>query len=452
MNFGEYNVDDLEEHKNGGIDGIRIAFHKKDMKCALEMGRRIQEKGYFLFLQPMVSVSCTDEEFLSIIRESNKLRPYAFYIVDSFGAMKRKDMIRLFYMVEHNLNGDITIGFHSHNNMQLAFSNAQTLVDIRTKHNLIIDSCIYGMGRGAGNLNTEIITEYLNDIIGSQYKVKPLLTVIDEVLEYFFQNSRWGFSLPNYLSAAHNTHPNYAGYLNDKHTITVKEMNDIFDIMEDEKRIYYDRRYIENLYLRYLSRGEALEGRKKEFINQIKNKEVLLIAPGKSSTDEKEKIVRFVEENKVISVSVNFEYSYCETKYIFCSNLRRFKELGKDKQFKCIVTSNITTDKTYLQIDYKELLNNHEMVQDNAGLMAIKFFMNCGVKKIYIAGIDGYSHDASKNFGDSRLMFVTRSAVLDEMNDGIENVLNEYANDVDIEFLTEQRHIKLEKIGMTGVF
>ena len=446
MNYGEYEVENLERHGEGvRLNGIRLVFHKKDIKGAIEAGRKIQEKGYLLFLQPMVSVSYTDEEFLALIGEANELMPYAFYIVDSFGAMKRKDMIRLFYMVEHNLSTDISIGFHSHNNMQLAFSNAQVLVDIRTKHNLIIDSCVYGMGRGAGNLNTEIFVEYLNDNIGSEYRVKPLLTVIDEVLDSFYQRNYWGFSLPNYLSAAHNTHPNYAGYLNDKHTLTVEEMNDIFDMMEDDKRVYYDRKYIEDLYLRYLSRGEALEGRKSEFVSLVKGKDVLLIAPGKSSTDESDRIARFSERKGVITVSINFDYSYCETDYIFISNLRRFKELDKEKYGKCIVTSNISADRIFLQTDYKELLNDHEMVQDNAGLMAVRFLMNCGVRKICLAGIDGYSHDASKNFGDSRLAFITRAAVLDEMNVGITSILNEYAKEIDIEFLTEQRYVRLEK-------
>ena len=123
MNYGEYEVENLERHGEGvRLNGIRLVFHKKDIKGAIEAGRKIQEKGYLLFLQPMVSVSYTDEEFLALIGEANELMPYAFYIVDSFGAMKRKDMIRLFYMVEHNLSTDISIGFHSHNNMQFVKS------------------------------------------------------------------------------------------------------------------------------------------------------------------------------------------------------------------------------------------------------------------------------------------------------------------------------------------
>ena len=57
--------------------------------------------------------------------------------------LKKKDLIRLLYIVDHNLKDTIKIGFHSHNNMQLAYSNAQSLVDFHTKRDLIIDSSIW---------------------------------------------------------------------------------------------------------------------------------------------------------------------------------------------------------------------------------------------------------------------------------------------------------------------
>ena len=142
---------------------------------ALKLCEEIKAKGYLVFVQAMVSMAYSDEEFLEMIRVVNTLKPYAFYIVDSFGMMKGKDLTRLFYMVEHNLNDSIWIGFHSHNNMQLAYSNAQSLTMMQTERNLIIDSSIYGMGRGAGNLNTELLLEHLNLFYGTDYKISSVV-------------------------------------------------------------------------------------------------------------------------------------------------------------------------------------------------------------------------------------------------------------------------------------
>lgn len=443
MNYGEYDIDDLPNYDGSSIDGIRVAFHKKDVDEALLLCNKIKEKGYKVFVQAMVSLCYSDDEFFYLICKVNELQPYAFYIVDSFGNMKQKDLTRLFYVVEHNLKENIWIGFHSHNNMQLAYSNAQSLVCIQTNRNLIIDSSIYGMGRGAGNLNTELFVEYLNENTDTCYILKPLLVLIDEILNEFYQKNYWGYSLPNYLAAAHNAHPNYAGYLDDKKTLTVEDINEIFETMDNEKKFSFNKSYIEGLYLKYMEKGQAKEVFLAELKAKIKNKQILLIAPGKSSSDEYEKICSFSSNEDVITISINFDYQYANVDYVFLSNIRRFKDYDGKNINRCIVTSNIPTDNSFIKVSYVDLLNDCETVQDNAGLMAIKFLIDSNVKKIYLAGFDGYSHDDTENYGDSHLAFITKDNVLDSMNEGISQMLSRYSEVVDIEFLTKIKYVKL---------
>ena len=441
VNYGECDTESLPECDGSSVDGIRVAFHKKDVENALSLCRCIREKGYKLFIQAMVSLNYSDSEFLQLISKVNELHPYAFYIVDSFGVMKRKDLIRLFYMVEHNLNRNITIGYHSHNNMQLSYSNAQALVDLHAAHDMIIDSSVLGMGRGAGNLNTELFVEYLNDTIGSQYKLKPLLSIIDEVLNRFYQQNPWGYSLPNYLSAKHNAHPNYAGYLDSKKTLTVENMDEIFYMMEDTKRSSFDKEYIENLYVKYLEAGNSKEEHLNELQNKLRGKSVLIIAPGRSSIDEKDRILTLVNNEKLTIISINFNYSEINTDYIFISNLRRFRELNESEYHKCIVTSNIQADNVYLRTNYSSLLNNIDTIRDNAGMMLIKFLYNLDVKKIYIAGLDGYSADPTLNFIDQKMNLYTQKSLYESMNMGMRQFLSDYKKKINIEFITTPKHI-----------
>lgn len=443
INYGEFKAEGIQPYDGTSIDGIRVAFHKKDLKDALELCREIKSKGYKAFVQPMVSLSYTDEEFIELIRRVNDIEPYAFYIVDSFGMMKCKDLTRLFYMIEHNLKNDIWIGFHSHNNLQLAYSNAQNLVDIQTNRDLIIDSSVYGMGRGAGNLNTELFVDYLNDNVGKSYMIKPLLTIIDDILNDFYQQNYWGYSLPNYLSAKYHAHPNYASYLDDKKTLTVESMSEIFEMMSADKRYEFDKAYIENLYLQYMSTGQAQELHKEELKSLLKGKKVLLIAPGKSSSEEKDLISSFSSNDDVITISINSDYAYTNTDFIFLSNLRRFRELDESKRSKCIVTSNIPADNVYLQTKYQDLLNNVVTVEDNAGMMAIKLMTHYKVEEIYLAGFDGYSHVTEENYADDNAAFITRNAVLDAMNEGMTKVLSQLKETVNISFLTKPRFINI---------
>lgn len=439
INYGEYPIENIPECDGNSVDGIRVAFHKRDRNSALEYCKQIKSKGYKVFVQGMVTLSYSDEEFVDFIKQVNEFEPFAFYIVDSFGMMKRKDLIRLFYIVEHNLSEKVIIGFHSHNNMQLAYSNAVALTQVQTNREIIVDSSVYGMGRGAGNLNTELFTEFLNDNFEGRYVLQPLLNIIDDILDDFYRKNYWGYSLPNYLSAKNNAHPNYAGYLNDKKTLTVEDMENIFQLMDEEKKVRYDKEYIEELYIQYLASGKEQVIHQDELKQFLKGKRVLLIAPGKSSSEERVKIDEY--DSETIRISVNFDYP--NSKYIFLSNLRRFRELNPKLYSKCIVTSNIQSNQVYLQTKYSALLNNVEMVRDNAGLMAIQFLMNQEVKEIILAGFDGYSHDAKENYAVKSMEFITKSVVMDAMNEGLSIMLRRFEKDIKLTFLTTPRYINL---------
>ena len=314
-------------------------------------------------------------------------------------------------------------------------------MELQTNRNLIIDSSVYGMGRGAGNLNTELFIDYLNENFNKRYNMPPLLSMIDEIISDFYEKNYWGYSLPNYIAAVHNAHPNYASYLDDKKTITVEEMNEIFDMMDNEKKYSYDNEYIKELYLKYMSKENTSTIRQNQLKKFLKGKTIILIAPGKSAEDQKEIIKEYAGKQDTIKISVNFEYPFVETDFIFVSNIRRFKELHETQ--KCIITSNIHAQKVYYQTEYKDLLAPIDSVRDNAGMMAIKFLMDYEVKEILLAGFDGYSHDIEDNYLNSQMTLMTKNELLDSMNAGMNLVLNQYAQKLKLRFLTKSKHLKI---------
>ena len=257
----------------------------------------------------------------------------------------------------------------------------------------------------------------------------------------FYHEKYWGYSLPNYLSAKHNTHPNYASYLDSKKTLTVENMDEIFYMMEDSKRSSFDKEYIEQLYVKYLEIGNSKEEHLNELKNRLNEKSVLIIAPGRSSIDEKDKIINLVNQENLMTISINFNYGVIDTDFIFISNLRRFRELDEAKYNKCIVTSNIQADNVYLRTNYSALLNDIDTIRDNAGMMLIKFLYNMDIKKIYIAGLDGYSVDPTQNFIDQKMNHYTQKSLYESMNMGMIKFLSEYKNKINIEFITTPKHI-----------
>lgn len=445
INYGEFDVSILPQCSDTLLDGIRVAFHKKDMRDAMALCKVIKEKGYEVFVQPMVTPSYSDEEFLSLIAEANALDPYVFYIVDSFGMIKSRDLMRWFYLVEHNLKSNIRIGFHSHNNMQLAYSNAQQLILNNVSRKIIIDSSIYGMGRGAGNLATELIMEYINENLNTNYNIQPLLLVIDEVLDDFYKQNAWGYSLPNYLSAKHCVHPNYSIYLAEKCSLTVSAMDEIISLISEDKKFEYDKDYIAQLYVSYQSAVSIQSNNIVNLTEQLNTKTVLLIAPGESSLAESDVIEQFLQHHDVIAISINYDDSRC--KYIFSSNLRRFRELQLQSYHKCIATSNIHSKNVFARINYFDLLYPNEVIKDNAGIMAIQFLIKLGVTKIYLAGFDGYSHNMDKNYALNNMRLFQRESLLDAINIAMTQALAELSRQIQIEFLTTEKHIHIKHKG-----
>ncbi len=448
INYGDYDIENLPEYNKSLIDGIRVAFHKRDKADALQLCKAIKKKGYKLFMQPMVSVSYTDEEFVSLIKEANDINPYAFYIVDSFGVMKRNDLLRFFYLVDHNLLKNILIGYHSHNNIQMAYANAQTLVDIKTKRKIIIDSSIFGMGRGAGNLNTELFLEYLNENNVANYDIIPILKVIDDIINPIYFSNYWGYSLPHYISAKYNCHPNYATYLNGKNTLTIENINDILSNINENMRNTFNQVYIEELYEQFQISSNDMLFTTKKIENIFKSKSVLIIAPGSSINSERQTIKDFQERNNnnLITIAINFHPELISCDYIFYSNNKRFenRNITDDSEIKLIVASNIKNvfGEEFI-VDYSKLTNEIACVEDNAGLMLIKLLMDLKVKSIYLAGLDGYSDDIFKDYANPNLAFVKMKADALAMNEGLQKKLKEYSNTITIKMVTKPRKIEI---------
>lgn len=195
VNYGEY-PESLLEMASESSPIIRVAFHKKDLEGAFEYFESLKKKGYRFYVQPMGALNYSDEEYVQLIRKTNELEPEAFYIVDSFGVMELKDFRRLLFLTDNNLKNDIKLGYHSHNNLQQAYSNSKYMVEQNLDHDLIIDASVFGMGRGAGNLNIELFAKYLNQNFGKTYNIEPILEVFDECLKPVFAKNFWGYSLP----------------------------------------------------------------------------------------------------------------------------------------------------------------------------------------------------------------------------------------------------------------
>ena len=192
----------------------------------------------------MYTNTYTQSELENLVKEVNKIEPTALTIVDTAGAMKEKDLLSIFSIFNKLLNKNTAIGFHSHNNLKLSFPNAQALINECKKRELIIDSTVFGMGRAAGNLCTEVITQFLNDNCNSKYNLLPILKTLKEQINPIFLQTPWGYSVPYYLAAINSCHPSYAKYLSDKN-LTIEAIDSILKQIPKNQKDKFNKELLE---------------------------------------------------------------------------------------------------------------------------------------------------------------------------------------------------------------
>jgi len=406
MDYGKFTVDNLKPRIDEGIDGIRMVFHKKNMHDIIALGRKIIDKGYLFFIQPMLTLRYSDAELLELINLVNRELPDAsgFYIVDSFGEMRPNDMNRILNLVDHNLIPSMTLGFHSHNNLQMSYSNAVALLQFPTNRNLMLDSSIMGMGKGAGNLNTELLLEHLNLFYGKDYHISPLLEVIDKVINQLHSEFYWGYAPEYYLSAANQCTPSYASYFYNKHMLPIDQVGELLSMIEEQKKISFDKAYAEELYRSY-NESKAVDDSAvvAELAVELAGNKVFLVAPGKSVGQAVDKITSYATQDDVVAIGLNstldmhFDYVLTTRTDIYNRALAEGKNI--------IVPSNVSKGGrgNVKVLNYSSWIDVDERTHDSASVIAMNLMKTCGVKEIMLAGFDGFSVNINENYYDPNM-------------------------------------------------
>lgn len=441
FDFGKFDPDTLSPCDGTGIDGLRIAFHKKDRLNMVPLAKKVLQKGYKLFIQPMTIMRYSDKELLELLDVVNTelADATAFYVVDSFGEMRMNDLNRIVHLVDHNLRPEMTMGFHSHNNLQLSYSNAVTLLQFFSDRDVMIDSAVLGMGKGAGNLNTELFLEHLNLYYNKHYQIAPLLEVIDKVLNTIRAEYYWGYSIEYYLSSVNHCTPSYAGHFYKKHMLPVEQVAELLSLITEEKKISFDKEYAEQLYLSYNARRHQDDDPAIQKLTQtLYGKKIILIAPGKRLLEGKKVVQAFMADPEVVSISLN-SFDYFDTDFVLTTRVDAFHKAQEDGK-NIIVTNGIcdtATQDNILVIDYQKWITVENGVQDSSGIVALKLMTACGASELLLAGFDGFSVDINQNYYDKTMRHPVTEEQASQRNNYFRSYVKRLRATVPVTFLTK---------------
>ena len=434
-------LEKLGDRRDDALDGIRVIFKKSKIKEGYDYCEKLIKMGYDVFAQFVGTDEYTDIELVETVQKFNSLDVVGVAIVDTFGLIKRKEFMRMVSIIDHNLRPGLAIGYHSHNNLQQAAGNAQTLAEMNLNRDIVIDGCVFGMGRGAGNVNLELYLQYMNENFGKSYRIEPLLEIIDEYLNEIYQKEFWGYSLPFYLSATNGCHPNYAKYFAGKGTLTVKAFNEILrSIPKGVKEIYSDES-AEEIYSHFQENLVDDKVDIEKLRGEFSGRKILVLGSGKSITKQSSDIKSFIEENHPIVVGLNYCPEEYPVDYVFSCHMRRYSKLEELDSVKKIITSNIRDARNY---DYRLNFSSYRMsdvdLMDNSGLVFIRVLIELGIKELYLAGMDGYDVNAEKNYVNSGLEYGFSKEMKVIRNEKITEQLREFGNNITINFLTESMY------------
>lgn len=393
VDYGRYNLKYLKAYDGKSIDGIRICFKKHEQDVVFEYAKEIKNKGYKVFLQHVDTLSYSDIELLNFIEKVNELNPYAYSIVDTFGSMYAEDLRHIYELVDKNLKNEIRLGFHAHNNLMLAVANSQFFISLaNVKREITVDASVLGCGRGAGNANTELIAEFLNYKYGAKYNLDELLDIIDILMPKFKKECKWGYSIPYFLSGIHNAHVFNVNHLLKRHNIKSKDLRAIIEKLDDIQKKKYDDTVLERLYVEHFNNHIDDSKNINELKNIIKNKKVLLLAPGVTIKENKNKILYFINKEHPFVIAINNYMPEFPLDAVFFTNqLRYFENIDKIKNVKIMTTSNLKTNEDVMQFDYMSLVKFGWINLDNSSVLTLRLFINLGIKEFYFAGLDGYT-------------------------------------------------------------
>ncbi len=399
------------EAANSYIKIVRIACHYHEIFDILPLTFWLREKGYEVGINLMQISEVNNERLRILLSKLNNFPLSVFYFADSLGAMSNNNTEEITKIIYQECN--IPFGCHLHDNLGLALSN--TLICIKNGASWV-DSTISGMGRGPGNCKTEeLLIEKKFLLHENSYDISSLLDLINKYFTNLKSIHKWGSNPYYYLAGKYKIHPTYIQTLLSEPIYSDDDRIILINKLKNKKANTFNPNLLtEGLTDFTYSNGEIGTWNPMEI---FKNKEVLILATGPSSTKYKKAISMYIKKSQPIVIGLNIPSPISSDLINIkaaCHPIRMMKDLnlyaGMDQFLMCPYSKldeNLSNRINQSRIfDYglvtkEKTFEFHEkycvIPKPLVLFYAIAAAISGKSKSISIAGIDGYPIGDSRN-------------------------------------------------------
>ncbi len=453
IDWDRYDLEGLEDCDGSSVDAIRIVFPREHFRQGVALGDLVKEKGYQVYFQAANTLAYSERELVELAQAVNLAKPKCLSVVDTFGAMDGEDLSRIVSVLDKHVCKEVRLGFHSHNNQQLSFALSMQFVQMLSEsgRGIVIDASLCGMGRGAGNTATELAAGFLNRKYHGNYDMDIVMDAIDLYMGYFMEHYEWGYSVPYLIAGMYGAHVNNIAYLMDSHRTNAKDMRNIIESLPQADRWKYDYSLLEEKYLEYQDRAVPDEDSLECLRRQVCGRTVLLLLPGRSVLEQRERIQDYIKRQRPVVVGVNAVLEHYTYHALFFNSSARYtyaKEAYPDLfcRYPKVLSSNIKAEGA----QDERVISFHRFIKrgwehfDNACLMCLRLLDKLGAAHVALAGFDGFSCDHEKSYADAALPRIDPGKKWDALNEEIKEMFLDFQQSVEgameIEFLTESKY------------
>lgn len=380
LNEKNTNIEDLAHliaPIKGLVDMVRLAVDPKNLQRAINLAKAIKDEGYEVGFNIMYMSNW--QQYKGFYDQLSGLNGVAdiLNMVDSFGGIMPDEVATIIKKLRGIV--DCKIGFHGHNNLEMALANTLAAIESGVDS---VDVTILGMGRGAGNLNLELLLTYLNrDGLNVDFNaLSDVITAFQPLHETY----RWGTQLPYMISGANS--------------LPQKEVMALVT-----NRVYSFDSIVRGLQNK---KDKVEDNAKYPILANANFDDVIIVGGGSSPIDHMEGIINYIKTKNNIAlvfatarhagkfVDINVPQYYC----LLGREAKRLKKnVSADKYHAtCVLPPyprKLGTDvpeyaeRATFELSKIEFTTEY---QDSCTTLAIQTALNICKGNIYIVGYDGY--------------------------------------------------------------
>ncbi len=204
FDVGRVDIASLRPADQTPMDMIRTACYVADIDKGIDLAKRSKDLGYLTTINIMACSAAIETDLVEALGQVNEADEIDYlYLVDSYGAFY-SEQVTAYLNLYKKYAPDKELGFHAHNNQQLAFSNTQQAIIEGVN---LLDATVNGIGRGAGNCNLELLLNFLKN---PKFDVRPIYDAIQNHFVPLRREIEWGFNDIYGISGHLNQHPREA--------------------------------------------------------------------------------------------------------------------------------------------------------------------------------------------------------------------------------------------------